>query len=202
MKFFTMIGLYGLDFSLNSTVRGSRGLDRVDVLPHRGEVHRRGLAELEGEDHVVGGEVGPVGPLGAILQRQHECVVIGLLELLGQTRDERAVEEVEAQQALIDELAWCVRALGQSGEAASGLKLFGGPHWKPATNIVSPAAPARPFACPVLLPVCAVPHAETPRPRAAPPRARPVRVRKCRRLGVHVVLQSAPLPAVCIDGSI
>ena len=77
--------------------------------------------------------------------------------------------------------AW---AVGQSGEAANGLKLFGGPHWKPATNSVSPAAPARPF-CPVLLPVCAVPHAETPRPRAAPPRARPVTVRKCRRLGVQ-----------------
>ena len=99
----------------------------------------------------------------------------GLLELLGQTRGERAVKKVEAQQALIDELRWCLRTfVGQSGEAASGLKLFGGPHWKPATNSVSPAAPARPFACPALLPVCAVPHAETPRPRAAPPRARPV----------------------------
>src|SRR5215211_9472001 len=91
--------------------------------------------------------------------------------------------------------------VGQSGTGASGLKVLGGLHWKPATNIVSPAAPARPFAWPALLPVCAVPQADTPRPRAAPPRARPVKVRKFRRLGVHVVLQSAPLPAVSIDGS-
>ena len=88
MKFFTKMGLYGLDFSLNSTVLGIGGLDRVDVLPQRGEVHRRGLAELEGEDDVVGGEVGPVGPLGAVLQRQGNGLVVGLLELLGQTRGE------------------------------------------------------------------------------------------------------------------
>ena len=36
-------------------------------------------------------------------------------------------------------------AVGQAGEAASGLKLVGGPHWKPATNKVSPAAPDRPL---------------------------------------------------------
>ena len=60
MKFLTMLGLYGLVFSLNSTVRGSRSRHRVDVLPQRGEVDRRGLAELEGEDDVVGGEVGAV----------------------------------------------------------------------------------------------------------------------------------------------
>src|SRR5215211_3797644 len=93
--------------------------------------------------------------------------------------------------------------VGQSGTGASGLTVLGGLHWKPATNIVSPAAPARPFAWPpVLLPVCAVPQADTPRPSAAPPTARPVKVRKFRRLGVQLVRQSPPLPAICGDGSI
>ncbi len=41
-------------------------------------------------------------------------------------------------------------AVGQSGCAASGLKLLGGPHWNPATNKVSPAAPARPLPAEVL----------------------------------------------------
>src|SRR5829696_8676179 len=92
--------------------------------------------------------------------------------------------------------------VGQSGTGASGLKVLGGLHWKPATNIVSPAAPARPFAWPALLPVCAVPQADAPRPRAAPPRARPVKVRKRRRLEVQLVPNWTPLPAICVDGSI
>ena len=75
----------------------------------------RGLAELEGEDDVVGGELGAVGPLGAVLQRQHEGLVVGLLELLGQTRGERAVEQVEAQQALVDQLALVPTFVGQPG---------------------------------------------------------------------------------------
>src|SRR6266542_1764443 len=81
--------------------------------------------------------------------------------------------------------------VGQSGDAASGLKVFGGPHWKPATNIVSPDAPARPLpVLPPLLPVCAGPHADAPTPRTAPVTARPPNVRRLRRLASHVVPSS------------
>ena len=85
MKFFTMIGLYGLDFSLNSTVFGSVALTESMYSRAWRRSARRGLAELEGEDDVVGREIRPVGPLGAVLQRQYERVVVGLLQLLGKT---------------------------------------------------------------------------------------------------------------------
>src|SRR4029453_7078178 len=80
-------------------------------------------------------------------------------------------------------------AVGQSGDAARGLKLLGGPHWKPATNNVSPAAPARPL--PELLslfPVSAVPQPDAPTPRSAPVTARPPNVRKLRRLANQATL--------------
>src|SRR4029453_8166856 len=83
-------------------------------------------------------------------------------------------------------------AVGQSGDAASGLKLLGGPHWNPATNNVSPAAPARPL--PELLPlfpVCAVPHPAAPTPNTAPLAARPVSARKCLRLANHLTFSSS-----------
>src|ERR1700710_380931 len=81
----------------------------------------------------------------------------------------------------------CREAVGHCGVAPTGLKLVGGPHWKPATKNVSPEAPGRPFAPPVpaLLPVCAVPQAVAPRPIRLPPTARPATERKRRRLGVQ-----------------
>ena len=63
-------GVVWLDFSLNSTVRGSVALTESMYCHIVAKVTERGLAELEGEDDVVGGEVGPVGPLGAVLKRQ------------------------------------------------------------------------------------------------------------------------------------
>ena len=59
-------------------------------------------------------------------------------------------------------------AVGQAGEAPNGLKFVGTPE-ATKTNRVSPAAPDRPFAVlsSLVLPVCAVPQAVTPRPRAA-----------------------------------
>src|SRR5215210_4110024 len=81
----------------------------------------------------------------------------------------------------------CRAAAGHWGVAPTGLKLVGGPHWKPATNRVSPDAPGRPFEVPpwVLLPVCAVPQPVAPTPIRAPPMASPVSERKRRRLVPH-----------------
>src|SRR3954447_24671498 len=92
-------------------------------------------------------------------------------------------------------------AVGKSGAAAIGLKLFGGLHWKPAMKRVSPEAPARPFASPppVLLPVWAVPQPAALTPMTVPPTARPVNVRNRRRLGFQD-RQSAPLSAISDDG--
>src|SRR4051812_11701065 len=97
-------------------------------------------------------------------------------------------------------------ATGQPMEPPDiGFRVEIGPHWKPATKRVSPAAPARPLdpeAFPLELPVCAVPQAAALRPTAAPPTASPVRVRKRRRLGTQLVRQSPPPPAISADGSI
>src|SRR5690242_1652294 len=82
-------------------------------------------------------------------------------------------------------MSWlCRPAVGHWGVAPTGLKLVGGPHWKPATKKVSPEAPGRPWAAPspVLLPVWAVPQPVAPTPTRAPPTARPDRERKRRRL--------------------
>src|ERR1700710_2958252 len=81
----------------------------------------------------------------------------------------------------------CREAVGHCGVAPTGLKLVGGPHWKPATKNVSPEAPGRPLAVPpsVLLPVWAVPQPVAPTPMSAPPMARPLRDRKRRRLVPH-----------------
>src|ERR671917_871797 len=74
-------------------------------------------------------------------------------------------------------------AVGQAGVGANGLKLVGGPHWKPAMNRVSPAAPARPWASPPWLrPVWAVPQPVAPTPINVPPTAMAERLRKRRRL--------------------
>ena len=92
---------------------------------------------------------------------------------------------------------WAWRtAVGQAGVGASGLKFDGGPHWKPAMNKVSPAAPARPVvpSC-WLRPVCAVPQAEVPTPMAAPLTAMAAKPRKRRRL------VPAPMMKLAIDRS-
>src|SRR5215203_2098691 len=75
-------------------------------------------------------------------------------------------------------------AVGKAGVGARGLKLDGGPHWKPATNNVSPAAPARPCWEPASCwrPVCAVPQPAALVPNKAPPTAIAARPRKRRLL--------------------
>jgi hypothetical protein len=74
---------------------------------------------------------------------------------------------------------FCGLLVGKSGKAQAGLKVFG---WDSTgslpPNIVSPAAPARPFAWPALLPVCAV-HRLILQGRAPRAEADRSTVRKC-----------------------
>ena len=103
---------------LHGEPHGARvdGLDRLQVGPHVRVAQGHLLGQLEGEDDVVGGQVGAVAPGGAVLQGQHQDAGLGLLQLLGQSWLQRAVEQVEAQQGLVDELALAVgRGPGRRG---------------------------------------------------------------------------------------
>ena len=109
MKFFTKIGLYGLVFSLNSTVRGSVAVTESmyshtveklteAVLPSSKVKTTSSAVRSDPSDHLVPSCSGSTMVL-----------IVRLLQLLGQSRVQRAVDQVEAQQALVDQLALALR---------------------------------------------------------------------------------------------
>ncbi len=86
MKFFTKPGLYGLVFSLNTTVRGSvastesmysHSVEKLTeaVLPSSKVKTTSSAVRSDPSDHLV-----------AVLKRQGHGLVVSLLELLGQSR--------------------------------------------------------------------------------------------------------------------
>lgn len=111
----TKRGVVRLRLELDRDRAGIGRFDAVDVVPHRAEGQGRLLAEVEGEGDVLRRQLAAVGPLGAVLQRQHERVVVRLLQFLGQAGGERAVQHVEPDQALIDQLRLVARRVGREG---------------------------------------------------------------------------------------